>query len=160
MDLDIGRTMKWLYLFIAKWDERDWRVHIANFTIAVTIGHKVRTRIVAINIWRADLDTGWLLESRRMTMGHCVRRKILQTYGDVVNTQNTKQFYARVFIEWLTMSHSRCFDNRHCFGQRNSEGVTSRKYRNLDYKRRVSPGYVRKMKRHLIKVGSGSRHPL
>lgn len=58
--------------------KRDKRERVANFTI----GHKVRTRIVAIDVWRADLNIGGLLVSRRMALGHCVRRETLHTYGE------------------------------------------------------------------------------
>ena len=74
-------------------------MHAVNFTV-VTIGHKVGTRVVAIDIWRADFDTGRLLESRRMVLGHCVRRKTLQTYGDVLNIRKTlEQCYDTAYHE-------------------------------------------------------------
>ena len=65
-------------------------MQVDNFTVAVTIGRKVRTRVVAIDIWGTDLDTVWLLQSRRMALRHCVRRETFQTYGEAVNTQKMK----------------------------------------------------------------------
>ena len=60
-------------------------MYVANFTVAVTIGHIFRTRVVAIDIWGADLDAGRWVESRRMVLGNGIRRKTVKTYGEVVN---------------------------------------------------------------------------
>lgn len=60
-------------------------MYVANFTVAVTIGHKFRTGVVAIDIWGTDFDTGRWVGSRRMVLGDGVRRKTVETYGEVVN---------------------------------------------------------------------------
>lgn len=62
---------------------------MANFTVASTVWHKIRTRVVAIDIWCTNLDIVRLLESRGVIMGHSVRRETLQTYED--GTEYLKQ---------------------------------------------------------------------